>query len=75
MPRGCFYGLENLSLQLKVPNGVFSEHPGVYRIMVKGAEMFNKTDARDFGAKIVIGRLRGRKRPVPYLSLFFMQTC
>lgn len=44
MPKGCFYGLENLSLRLEVPNGVFSEHPDVYRMMVKEAEMFNKIE-------------------------------
>lgn len=44
MPRGCFYGLENLRQQLKVPSDVFSVHPGVYRMVVKGAEMFNKIE-------------------------------
>ena len=44
MPRGCFYGLGNHRLQLEVPNGVFLELPGVCRLMVKGAEMFNELE-------------------------------
>jgi len=44
MPRRYLYGLGNHRLGLNVPNSVFSELPGVCRLMAKGAERFNELE-------------------------------
>lgn len=75
MPRRVLY-----DLGLKVPNGVFSELPGVCRLMAKGAEMFNEIEMlgtleNGLWSKNAHCKDEGQQKACVTFADFFKQTC